>query len=230
VAASPVAYTGACAGNTGGLADHALGNDARARIRRGLVPAGDLNRTGRGDRIRTCDFPLPKRALYQAELLPVVNMRVTLPGSAGGAPGGCPSYRGGRRTPRPGPAPVSRRHAGGLRAAERVQRARGLQDRSLSPGGTHGRHKRTDYVASRSGRGAGGGRASRHARPARLQRRSTLNRVCSAGCRGLPRPPSCGSHRDTLRTGTRPCEGAAGAVPGPGRAIQRAMDAHNAHR
>ena len=26
----------------------------------------------RGDRIRTCDFTLPKRALYQAELRPVV--------------------------------------------------------------------------------------------------------------------------------------------------------------
>ena len=27
---------------------------------------------GRGDRIRTCDFSLPKRALYQAELRPVL--------------------------------------------------------------------------------------------------------------------------------------------------------------
>lgn len=26
--------------------------------------------SGRGDRIRTCDFSLPKRALYQAELRP----------------------------------------------------------------------------------------------------------------------------------------------------------------
>ncbi len=30
---------------------------------------------GRGDRIRTCDLPLPKRALYQAELRPVVRRK-----------------------------------------------------------------------------------------------------------------------------------------------------------
>ena len=82
-------------------------------------------------------------------------------------------------------------------------------------GGTHGRHDRTDHVASRSGRGAGGGRASRHARAARFQRRPALNRVCSAGCRGLPDPRVAGSSR---RTSCRcvSTEGTARAVPGLG--------------
>jgi hypothetical protein len=34
--------------------------------------AGKAGLVNRGDRIRTCDFLLPKQALYQAELRPVV--------------------------------------------------------------------------------------------------------------------------------------------------------------
>ena len=44
--------------------------------RRDRNPSPRLNEAepsdGRGDRIRTCDFSLPKRALYQAELRPVL--------------------------------------------------------------------------------------------------------------------------------------------------------------
>jgi hypothetical protein len=59
--------------------------------------ANHARKFGRGDRIRTCDFPLPKRALYQAELLPVhARSGVTCARAGRESQGGGPSYPGGR--------------------------------------------------------------------------------------------------------------------------------------
>jgi hypothetical protein len=81
-------------------------------------------------------------------------------------------------------------------------RARALHYRPLSPGAIQGRYDRTNHVASRSGRGAGRGRPSRHARAARLQRRPALNGVCSARPRSAPRRRSSARATPT-RTGRR---------------------------
>ena len=51
------------------------GHDSPSPLRRHSHSKGP----GRGDRIRTCDFPLPKRALYQAELRPETGDRLDSP-------------------------------------------------------------------------------------------------------------------------------------------------------
>src|SRR5437763_4605906 len=53
---------------------------------------------GRGDRIRTCGLPLPKRALYQAELRPAIRQRTSGRGPSGPRKRGPP--RVGGRTAR----------------------------------------------------------------------------------------------------------------------------------